>query len=263
MEGRRGRPPHPGDVTPAEARVLELVQQGMPNAEIAVRLGISINTVRYHVSNLLAKSGASERGELRDWRPPRRGGVWGLLGYVTALAKPAIAVAVVGSIVVVTITAIAIRPERETVTGATHGDPEVAALAIVGEMRRDASGLTLVENGTGRTYQVRDDLDVGRNAGELVFLIGLLEDGEVRPTAGSIVGPLSRCSGVLSATEDGYFIQGGSCDGVEVVDVSLTRLLALQAESVTVTVLPCTLTREGRLVDPHMTMTGEGGKPSC
>ena len=54
MEGRRGRPPHPGDVTPAEERVLELVREGLPNAEIAIRLGISINTVRYHVSNLLA-----------------------------------------------------------------------------------------------------------------------------------------------------------------------------------------------------------------
>ena len=71
MEGRRGRPPHPGDVTPAEERVLELVREGLPNAEIAIRLGISINTVRYHVSNLLAKSGASERAELREWRPPR------------------------------------------------------------------------------------------------------------------------------------------------------------------------------------------------
>ncbi|MCA9825940.1 MAG: helix-turn-helix transcriptional regulator [Dehalococcoidia bacterium] len=50
---QRGRPPHPGSLTPAEARVLEHVREGRQNAEIAVRLGISVNTVRYHVSVLL------------------------------------------------------------------------------------------------------------------------------------------------------------------------------------------------------------------
>jgi DNA-binding CsgD family transcriptional regulator len=69
MEARRGRPPYPDPVTPAEARVLELVREGRSNAEIAVRLGVSVNTVRYHVSNLLAKANASERAELRQWQP--------------------------------------------------------------------------------------------------------------------------------------------------------------------------------------------------
>jgi DNA-binding CsgD family transcriptional regulator len=68
MASRRGRPPHPEPVTPAEARVLELVREGMPNAEIAVRLGLSVNTVKYHVSNLLAKAGVTDRAELRDAR---------------------------------------------------------------------------------------------------------------------------------------------------------------------------------------------------
>ncbi len=78
---QRGRPPHPGPLTPAEARVLEHVREGLPNAEIAVRLGISVNTVRYHVSNLLAKAGASSREELARWRPQteRKGWRWGWL----------------------------------------------------------------------------------------------------------------------------------------------------------------------------------------
>ncbi|MGH2610422.1 MAG: LuxR C-terminal-related transcriptional regulator [Tepidiformaceae bacterium] len=263
MEGRRGRPPHPGDVTPAEARVLELVQQGLPNAEIAVRLGISINTVRYHVSNLLAKSGASERGELRDWRPPRGAGGWGIFGYLTWFAKPAVAAAAVASIAVVAIAGLAVRPEADSVFDTGEEQSGTQPMAVVGEMRRNGAELTLIEKGTGRAYPVRDELNMGRNAGQLVFLLGELEGGEIRPTAGSVVGPLSQCSGVLSGTEDGYFIEGGSCDGVEIVDVSLTRLLALRAESVTVTVLPCTLTRDGRLVNPHMTLAGEGGQPSC
>ena len=56
-------------MTPAEARVLELLRSGKPNAEIAVRLGISINTVRYHVSNLLAKAGVEDRRQLARWTP--------------------------------------------------------------------------------------------------------------------------------------------------------------------------------------------------
>lgn len=235
----------------------------MPNAEIAVRLGISINTVRYHVSNLLAKSGASERGELREWRPPRRSGVWGPLGYLISLAKPAVVAAAVASIAVVAIAGLAVRPEADTVIDTGEAEPGGTPVAVVGEMRRGAPGLTLIENGTGRAYQVRDELDMGRNAGQVVFLLGVFEDGEIRPTAGSVVGPRSQCSGVLLGSADRYFIKGGSCDGVEIVDVSLTRLLALQAESVTVTVLPCTLTRDGRLVNPHMTLAGEGGQPSC
>src|SRR5690348_13003673 len=70
MEARRGRPPHPEAVTPAEAKVLAFVREGLHNAEIAVRLGVSVNTVRFHVSNLLAKSGCTDRGALKDWRPP-------------------------------------------------------------------------------------------------------------------------------------------------------------------------------------------------
>ena len=89
MEAKRGRPQHPEPVTPAEARVLELLRSGKPNAEIAVRLGVSVNTVRYHVSNLLAKAGVEDRRQLADWTPrqeraSRRG--WALLGSWKLLA---------------------------------------------------------------------------------------------------------------------------------------------------------------------------------
>lgn len=69
MLRRRGRPPYPDPVTPAEARVLDLVREGKNNAEIAVRLGVSVNTVRFHVSNLLSKAGVASRDELDKWRP--------------------------------------------------------------------------------------------------------------------------------------------------------------------------------------------------
>jgi len=65
----RGRPPHDDVLTPAEWRVLAYVQLGRTNAQIAEHLGITVNTVRYHVANLLAKSGCGSRRELGEWRP--------------------------------------------------------------------------------------------------------------------------------------------------------------------------------------------------
>ncbi len=66
---RGGRPRHPDVLTPAEWRVLEEMREGGTNAEIAVRLGISPDTVKYHVSNMLAKLGVQNRRELAAWRP--------------------------------------------------------------------------------------------------------------------------------------------------------------------------------------------------
>ena len=66
--GRRGRPPHPDVLTPAEWRILAELRQGRSNHEIAEALGLSVNTVRYHVANMLAKLGARDRLELAAWR---------------------------------------------------------------------------------------------------------------------------------------------------------------------------------------------------
>jgi hypothetical protein len=84
--------------------VLEHVREGLPNAEIAVRLGISVNTVRYHVSNLLAKAGASTREELARWRPQaeRKGWRWGWLPFgwkPVLLGLATVGVAGVGALV--------------------------------------------------------------------------------------------------------------------------------------------------------------------
>src|SRR5690606_15972500 len=64
----RGRPPHPDILTPAEWRVLEHVREGSPNAEIALRLGVSVNTVKSHVSSMLAKLELRDRRELAAWQ---------------------------------------------------------------------------------------------------------------------------------------------------------------------------------------------------
>ena len=50
-------------LTPREIEVLELLGEGLPNKAIAGRLGISDQTVKFHVASILAKLGASNRTE--------------------------------------------------------------------------------------------------------------------------------------------------------------------------------------------------------
>ena len=75
----RGRPPHPGILTPAERRVLEELRRGGTNAEIAVRLGVTLDAVKFHISNMLGKLGLDNRHELAAWRPEPRRRLFGLL----------------------------------------------------------------------------------------------------------------------------------------------------------------------------------------
>ena len=49
--------------------MLRLVGSGSTNAEAAARLHLSVRTVETHVSSLLAKTGAADRGGLAAWLP--------------------------------------------------------------------------------------------------------------------------------------------------------------------------------------------------
>jgi DNA-binding CsgD family transcriptional regulator/catechol 2,3-dioxygenase-like lactoylglutathione lyase family enzyme len=72
MKRPRGRPPHADLLTPSEWRTVHAIQHGMTNAEIARRRGVSVNAVKYHVANALAKLRLRNRKELRAWfRAPR------------------------------------------------------------------------------------------------------------------------------------------------------------------------------------------------
>lgn len=66
---RRGRPPHPDVLTPREWDVLTLVRDGLTNPQIADRLGITMDAVKYHVSEILSKLDLSSREEAAAWQP--------------------------------------------------------------------------------------------------------------------------------------------------------------------------------------------------
>jgi predicted enzyme related to lactoylglutathione lyase/DNA-binding CsgD family transcriptional regulator len=63
---RRGRPPHPDLLTPAEWAVLDLVRHGLRRPEIARRRRTSVDAVKYHLANISAKLGVETR-DLRRW----------------------------------------------------------------------------------------------------------------------------------------------------------------------------------------------------
>ncbi len=55
--------PEPASLTERENQVLQLRARGLPNTQIAARLGISEHTVKFHVSSIYAKLGAANRTE--------------------------------------------------------------------------------------------------------------------------------------------------------------------------------------------------------
>jgi two-component system nitrate/nitrite response regulator NarL len=58
---RRDEPVFDEPLTQREIQVLELLAEGLPNKAIAGRLGISDQTVKFHVSSISGKLGAANR----------------------------------------------------------------------------------------------------------------------------------------------------------------------------------------------------------
>jgi len=72
-KSRRGRPPHDDVLTPAEWRIVHAVKHGLSNREIARRRGISLDAVKYHVTNAVQKLGVASRNDLKQWHRAPRG----------------------------------------------------------------------------------------------------------------------------------------------------------------------------------------------
>jgi catechol 2,3-dioxygenase-like lactoylglutathione lyase family enzyme/DNA-binding CsgD family transcriptional regulator len=64
---KRGRPPYPDILTPAEWRVVEGVRHGLTNPAIAARCDLTLDAVKFHVCSALGKLGLTSRQELQQW----------------------------------------------------------------------------------------------------------------------------------------------------------------------------------------------------
>lgn len=65
---KRGRPPHPDVLTPAEWSIVDALRHGMSNGTIARLKRVSRDAVKFHVTNAVAKLGLADRAALRLWR---------------------------------------------------------------------------------------------------------------------------------------------------------------------------------------------------
>jgi DNA-binding NarL/FixJ family response regulator len=55
------------ELTPTELKVVQLVARGSANREIALQMNVSQRTIESHVSNMLNKTGLTNRTELARW----------------------------------------------------------------------------------------------------------------------------------------------------------------------------------------------------
>ena len=65
MTSKKGRPPHDDLLTPAEWRVLNGTRHGLSNKAMAAQMKVSINAIKYHIRNILDKTGAANKKTLR------------------------------------------------------------------------------------------------------------------------------------------------------------------------------------------------------
>lgn len=62
--GRPGSKSRQPALTPREGQVVRFIGQGASNREVATRLGVSVDTVKHHLTNVYSKVGVSSRLEL-------------------------------------------------------------------------------------------------------------------------------------------------------------------------------------------------------
>ena len=117
--------------------MLKELREGGTNAEIAVRLGISPETVKTHIARMLSKLDLADRRQLAAWRPiEKRRRLRALLPLPAALAWTGGAVAIVAVIVVLAVMIAVLTGEGD--------QPAEAILAHESALSREACLRTVV-----------------------------------------------------------------------------------------------------------------------
>jgi DNA-binding CsgD family transcriptional regulator len=159
---RRGRPPHPDILTPAEWQVLDGVRAGRTNQEIASDLGVTFHTVKYHVSNMLGKLQLEDRQALAGWRPgpvvraPQRR--WrALVPFATLKVAAAATAATLAIVAIGGISVLAIRSLADG-EGSLAAEPSVASQVEpdTAEPTPEQSVITLPLASPGVTAKILD-----------------------------------------------------------------------------------------------------------
>ena len=169
----RGRPPHPGILTPAERRVLEELRRGGTNAEIAVRLGVTLDAVKFHISNMLGKLQLENREQLAAWRPEPRRRLFGLLALPGAL-EPVGRVLVWAGVAVAGAAAVAVVAVVLIVLAGVDGSEQQLAFAPSATATPPATATATAtpepEDGPTLRYNLLDTTGAATAAGSYAFL---------------------------------------------------------------------------------------------
>ena len=169
----RGRPPHPGILTTAEQRVLEELRRGGTNAEIAARLGVTLDAVKFHISNMLGKLQLENREQLAAWRPEPRRRLFGLLALPAAL-EPVGRVLVWAGVAAVGAAAVAVVAVVLIVLASLDGTEQQLALAPTPTATLAATPTATPtpepEDGPTLRYNRLDTTGAAATAGSYAFL---------------------------------------------------------------------------------------------
>ena len=122
----RGRPRHDDVLTPREWEVLDLIEDGLTNEEIAIRLGVSFGTAKYHVSEIMSKLGVTRRRDTVDVARRRPVPILALLASrLAGKAPPLLAVGGLAAIAAVLLSVLLLRNSP----GPSEGEDLSQALA--------------------------------------------------------------------------------------------------------------------------------------
>ncbi len=178
---KRGRPRYPDVLTPREWEVLALIRDGLSNDAIASRLGISLDGVKYHVSEILRKLGLENRHDAARWRPDGERRAWALAplslwrrldgGWLGNAVACAVLVVVAGGIGLLVWTLVATRDGDDKKTEAvaapisTPYSGPLAAYAVVTLSSEPLAPLYLkaIDPFTGAAVPGRQPLQLGHD----------------------------------------------------------------------------------------------------
>ncbi|MBF6599041.1 MAG: hypothetical protein IVW36_00855 [Dehalococcoidia bacterium] len=129
--------------------MLGLLRDGLSNDEISQRLGVTLATAKFHVSEILSKLGVASRGQAARWRPERRG-AWltSLLARrnISPVHTVARVLAGAGVVVVVgTIAALAWGVTRSSCGATPDGDANGGAWTINDSHASTAPGILVFD----------------------------------------------------------------------------------------------------------------------
>lgn len=157
--GERGRPRHPETLTPRQYEVWLLLREGLTNEEIAARLGISPDGVKFHMGDILRRLGVATRHEAaardpEDVRRPWWAGALAPLGWSRRLRPLALPYATGAAITIAALSAIAlllwgvVRSSRQEPASA-DGPTTVELAAPIGEIVFSVDGALWTVNADG------------------------------------------------------------------------------------------------------------------